>query len=119
MKKFFVTIMVALFATVVLGQTKTEIKPLELPKCIADWVKQNLKGFTIDKAYKFEKKIDNKIVIYYYARAVKEKEKQWYSFDKDCLAKKISEAEAQTDPPRQLPPVKSSDKEKPKVNEKK
>lgn len=109
MKKLFVTFLVALFATAVLGQTKTAIKPPDLPKCVAVWVKQNMKGFDIDKAFRLETiSSDGKVVISYYARATKMKEHQWLSIDKNCgKVKKISEAEAQTDPPKQLPPVKT------------
>ena len=107
--------MVAIFATAVFGQTKTDIKPPQLPKCVMDWVKKNMNGFSVDKAYKLEKKVDNGNVTYYHVRAMKGQDKQWLYFDNKCAApKKISEAEAMTDPPRPLPPVKT-----PVTNEKK
>ena len=108
MKRAFVTLIVALFATVVFGQTKTAIKPMELPKCVAEWIKMNMKGFDIDKAYRLETKSDNKTVTSYYARAAKAKEIQWLLIEQNCSAvKKITEAQVNTDPPRQLPPVKT------------
>jgi hypothetical protein len=119
MKKVLVTIMVALFATVVVGQTKTLIKPQNLPRCGQDWVKLNMKGFTIDKAYKIENKSSDKTVKnIYYGRAIKGKEMQWLSFDPDCKnVKKITVAEAEKQPPID-PPVKTgTEKEKPKPNE--
>ena len=80
MKKLLVTFMVALFATVVWGQTQTELKPSALQVCVTTWVTQNMKGFNIDKAFK----IDSKGVITYNVRAIKEKETQWFEFSSDC-----------------------------------
>ena len=54
MKKALVTVMVVIFATAVFGQS--EIKPLDAPKCLADWLMQNMDGFKIDKLYKIDKK---------------------------------------------------------------
>ena len=107
MKKVFVTVLVALFATVVFGQTKTAIKPMELPKCVTEWFKMNMKGFEVEKAFIFENKKDPKFVHFYYVRAAKANEHQWIRFEKDCRTfKKMSDAEANTDPPKPLPPVK-------------
>ena len=94
MKKLLGTFIIALFATVVLGQSKTEeIKPAVLPTCTADWVKNNLQGFTIDKAYK----IENKGEVSYISSAVKQKSVQWISVDKNCKSvKKITSEEAKT-----------------------
>ena len=109
MKKVLLTIVVAIFATVVLGQTKTEVKVVNLPGCVTDWVKKSLKDYSIDKAYKFESKADNKVMITYHVRVVKAKELQWYSFGPDCQdVKKIPVTEAETVPikPQPLPPIK-------------
>ena len=79
--------MVALFATVVWGQTQTEVKPSSLPDCVTSWFTQNMKGYTIDKAFK----IDSKGVISYDVRAIMGKEIQWVEFSSDCSkVKKIA-----------------------------
>ena len=109
MKKLFVTFLVAAFATAVFGQTttKTDIKPPQLPKCIAEWVKKNLPNWSIDKAYQLETKADSKVTYAYRVRMMKNKEFQWYLFDNNCVnVKKLSQAEAETDPPKPLPPIK-------------
>ena len=83
--------MVALFATVVLGQTQLELKPPDLPTCITNWVKMNMKAYTIDKSFK----ISNKGEISYVVRTIMGKETQWLLFNKDCSSvKKISAEEA-------------------------
>lgn len=100
MKKVFVTFLVALFATAVLGQTKIEIKPAELPGCLTDWVKTNLKDGTIDKAFK----IDNKGVISYLARVswkseAKGAKAQWVESDKECKnVKKVEDPKPEPAP---------------------
>jgi hypothetical protein len=100
--------MVVIFATVVLGQTKTEIKTANLPTCVTDWVKKTLKDWSIDKAYKIEVKTEGKLAVTYNVRCVKGKETQWYSFTADCgTVKKITLKEAdQPIPPKPLPPEK-------------
>ena len=52
MKKAFMTFLVAIIATFVIGQNKIPVQIPELPKCIPDYVKKNLSSFNIDKAYK-------------------------------------------------------------------
>ena len=112
MKRAFVILIVVLFSTVVFGQ-RTTIKPPQLPKCTSDWLKQQYKEYSVDKAYKIEQKNQGKVNIYYYVKVMKGKDTQWYSFFKDCQnPKKITEAEAMTDPPVPLPPVKSPATEK-------
>jgi hypothetical protein len=87
MKKGIITIVVALFATVVFGQTKTEVKPNVLPKCVSEWLTKNMKGFSIDKSFK----IDNKGEISYAARVVKGQDKRWLEFNGNCKdVKKIA-----------------------------
>ena len=91
--------MVALFATVVLGQTKIEIKPAELPGCTMEWVKVNMQNYTIDKAFK----IDNKGVITYLARVTMKAEtkvtSQWLSVDKECKnTKKVADPKPEPAP---------------------
>ncbi len=112
MKRAFVTILVALFATVVFGSTKIEIKPGDLPACIHEWVKKNLVGYTIDKAYKVETKGENSIIITYYARATKAQVKPakgsvsvWVMSDPNCSnIKKITQKEADA-AMKEKPPV--------------
>jgi hypothetical protein len=118
MKKLLVTFMVALFATLVLGQTKTEVKPADLPKCVKDYIMHNMKGSNIDKAFK----IDNKGEITYSVTVMKGKEKHILLFDKNCnVSKKASPAENKTTeanptkPPKPvpLPPVKNNEQTQP------
>ena len=79
MKKVLVTFMVALFATVVLGQTKTELKTADLPKNVTDYITLNMKNSTIDKAFK----VDNKGEITYKVVVMNGKEKNVLHFDKN------------------------------------
>lgn len=90
MKKVFLTLLVALFATVVLGQAKTEIKPANLPKCVLDYVKKNFKDYKIEQAFKMDIKVKGKIVAAYNVCLVKGNEKVWMTFDQNCKAKKIT-----------------------------
>jgi uncharacterized protein YdeI (BOF family) len=80
MKKVLVTFMVALFATVVLGQTKTELKTADLPKNVTDYITLNMKNSTIDKAFKMDNKgeITYKVVL-----LCKGNEKKILHFDKN------------------------------------
>jgi len=88
--------LVVLFATVVVAQKKTEIKPSELPQCFKEWVTKNMPGYTIDKAYKLETKTEKGIVVSYLARATKEKSIQWVSSGPDCKdIKKVTIKEAE------------------------
>jgi hypothetical protein len=119
MKKVMVTIMVALFATVVLGQTRTEVKPVNLPKCVTDYVTSAMKGYQVDKAWK----IDNKGEITHSITIFKGKEKRTLIFDKTCklvknenISEPVSPKKGDAVPPNgnppkdekhPLPPVKS------------
>jgi hypothetical protein len=120
MKRVLVTFMVALFATFVFGQA--EIKPSDAPKCLADWLTANMKGFTVDKIYK----IDKKVQVDYVARVIKDKDFQWLYIEKECSAvKKISKDQADQyikpnptavppkDPPKPVPPKPSPTPTKP------
>jgi hypothetical protein len=88
MKKLFVTFMVALFATVVLGQTKkTEIGPNQLPDCVTKYITVNMAGYKIEKAVKIE---SNKVITYE-VTVFKAEEKQILTFDADCThVKKVN-----------------------------
>jgi hypothetical protein len=119
MKKVLVTFMVALFATMVLGQTKTEIKSGDLPKCVKEYLIQKMKGFNIDKAFK----VDNKGEITYIVTVTKGKEKRTLEFDKNCknvknfttAEPKKPEAVTPTPPkPVPLPPVNTGKETTPK-----
>jgi|GEM_PF-2027265 len=101
MKRAFVTLVVALFATAVLAQTRVEIKPAELPGCCSEWIKTNMKDFTINKAFKN----DNKGVITFYVNLittkadVKGNKSQWFEFDKDCKnVKKVEDPKPEPAP---------------------
>jgi hypothetical protein len=114
MKKVLSTIIVALFATVLFGQTKIEIKPGELPACMNEWLKTNMKGYYFDKAYK----VENKGEVSFLGRASLSKNEpkpatkssepnpiaqkpphQWLAADKDCKAvKKVSDPAPEPSP---------------------
>ncbi len=79
MKKIFVTFIVALIATFTFAQTKTIVKSADLPKKVTDYITQNMKGFTINKAYKME----NKGEMSYAVIVMKGTEKHKIHFDKD------------------------------------
>jgi hypothetical protein len=90
MKKIFVTFVVALIATFAMAQNKSEIKPTDLPKKVTDYVSQNMKGFTIEKAYK----VENKGEVSYAVIVMKGTEKHKMHFDKDgTFIKSIAPAE--------------------------
>ncbi len=110
MKKLFVTFMVALFATIVLGQTKIEIKPVDLPQCVKDYIHLNMKDFTIEKAFK----ITNKGEVTFTVVVMKGKEKQTLQFDKNCKLIKTNNPDKtgavpiiKSTEPKPLPPVKN------------
>lgn len=116
MKRVFVTFLVALFASAVIGQTKVEIKAADLPSCLTDWVKSNMKDYTADKAFK----IDNKGVITFLARVTTKVEgknikSQWLETDKECKAvKKIAEPKPEPAPaPKPEPKPKTPAKPAP------
>jgi hypothetical protein len=79
MKKVTLTLFIALFSMMVFAQTKTEMKPSELPKSITDYIAQNVKAFTIFKAFK----VDSKGVITYDVVVTKGSDKRILVFDKD------------------------------------
>lgn len=86
MKKLFVTFVVALFATVVLGQTRTELKPGDLPQCVKDYIHQNMLNFGVDKAFRIENKLEGT----YEVTVSKGKEVFILTFDNNCkLIKKV------------------------------
>ncbi len=89
MKKAFTTLLVAIFATAVFGQTKVEIPIAELPACVSKWVTGNTKDFVIDKAYKSE----IKGVATYYARATFTRGTKSYWVESDSTCKNIRKIE--------------------------
>lgn len=116
MKKVLVTFLVALFATAVLGQnTKTAIKPGELPACVSKYMDQNLAGYKIDMAYKIS---NDKGELNYEVVVMKGKERKVLIFDGNCnLVKKGTPEEKKkpvTKPPQTDPakPVQTPAKPK-------
>lgn len=79
MKRVFVTLLVAIFATVAFAQNRTDLKPTDLSKKITDYVATTYKDFTIEKAYKLEKEG----VITYSVIVIKGTERHKANFDKD------------------------------------
>ena len=107
MKKAFATFLIALFATAVFGQVKTEVKPDNLPSCLKEWVKTNMKEYSILKGYKMEAKTPEGVVVTYYVCVEKGKERLYLSSDEAChKVKKITKDEFEgkiTKPPKPVP----------------
>ena len=107
MKKAFATFLIALFATAVFGQVKTEVKPDNLPVCLKEWIKTNMKDFSPLKAYKIEVKAQDGVVVNYYVCVVKGNEKLYLTSDEGChKVKKITKDEFEgkaTKPPKPEP----------------
>jgi hypothetical protein len=61
MKRLFLVVTVALFATIAFSQTRIQIFPKELPKNSTNYITRNYPDYTINKAYK----VDTKTVITY------------------------------------------------------
>jgi outer membrane biosynthesis protein TonB len=133
MKKVFVTFLVVLFATAVFAQTKTEIQPGDLPVCLKEWLKVNMKGYYFEKAFKVEKEL----VVNYIAKAslskpepnptpaaakaepnseVSKKPYQWLSSDQGCKeVKKIPDPKPEPGPkPKPQPAPKPTPAPAPK-----
>jgi hypothetical protein len=109
MKRTLVTFLVALFATVVLGQTKTEMGPNEVPDCVTKYITVNMPGYTIDKAVK----VDNDKTVTYEVIASKGQQRQTLTFSADC--KRV----VKSNPPKQDPKKKPDDGTVPPKKEKK
>jgi hypothetical protein len=90
MKKAVLTIMVALFATMLFAQTKTELKASELPKSITEYLAKNVSAMTFFKAFK----VDSKGVITYDVIMAKGSDKRMLVFDKDGKFLKKADEEA-------------------------
>lgn len=120
MKRIMLLIVVALFATAVFAQTKTELKPTELSKQITDWMTTNVKTFSITKAFK----VDSKGVITYDVIATKGTDKRVFVFDKDGKFVKKGDQETKdtfkgAQDKKALPPVKAPVKDEKKADPKK
>ena len=113
MKKVFLTLLVAIFATVVLGQNKTEIKPASLPKCVLDYVKMNFKDYKVEQAFKMDIKVKGKVSTAYNVCLLKGNDKVWLTFDQNCKAKKITKDEFEGN----APPKKDEGNAPPKPKE--
>jgi len=79
MKKLFLILFIGIFAPVLFGQTKTELKTADLPKPITDFLAKNFKNYTVDKAFK----VDSKGVITYDLLLRQGADKAVFIFDKD------------------------------------
>jgi hypothetical protein len=112
MKKLFVTLMIALFATVVFGQTsKNEMTTKDLPVCVEKYVHQNYPGYTIDKSYRLEK---GAVVTYEVTIISKEKPSQVLIFDAICKnVKKVKPDDGTVKPKPKPKPDDGTAKPKP------
>jgi hypothetical protein len=79
MKKFFLISIFAIFSTIILAQTKTELQVTELQKPILEYISKKFKGYSIDKIFK----VDAKGVITYDVCVNKDKTHEKLFFDKD------------------------------------
>jgi hypothetical protein len=79
MKKAFLILTLAVFASVLLAQTKTELKSTELQKPITQYIEQNFTGYSIIKIFK----VDEKGVITFDICISKDKDHEKLFFDKD------------------------------------
>jgi len=79
MKKLLLILFIGILAPVLFGQTKTEMKPADLPKPVTDFIAKNVKTYTIDKAFK----VDSKGVITYDVLLANGASKMVFIFDKD------------------------------------
>jgi hypothetical protein len=79
MKKIILIFAGILFSTVIFAQKSTEIPAAKLPKATTDYLKDNLPGTKIDKAFKVE---DKGVVTYNVTVDVKGN-KHMFIFDKD------------------------------------
>jgi hypothetical protein len=119
MKKALVTFLVAMIATFAIAQNKTEMKPAakpeglkkteikatDLPKAASDYIAMNMKGYTIDKAFKIE---DPKGEVTYNVTVIKGTEREHLKFDKNGVFQKKSEPKSGMAPAEKKPaePVK-------------
>jgi hypothetical protein len=79
MKKLLVTFMVVLSATLVHGQTKTELKLAGIPKTAKVYVMENMSNCTVDTAFK----VENNGGITYKVILMKGAQKTTLTFDKN------------------------------------
>ena len=88
MKTTLLTIIVAFFTTVCFSQTtvKTDIKPINLPRCMPEWAKKNLVGYNPEKAMKIEETKSGNKMTFYFVLFLKKAEKQWVKFSADCTS---------------------------------
>jgi hypothetical protein len=90
MKKLLLMLVAVVFASVTFAQTKTEVKPKDLPKSVTDYITQSMPAYKADKAFK----VDSKGVITYNVLVVKGTEKHVLVFDKDGKFVKKGDNEA-------------------------
>jgi hypothetical protein len=79
MRKIILIFATILFSTVIFAQKSTEIPAAKLPKATTDYLKDNLPGTKIDKAFK----VEDKGVITYNVNVDVKGKKHLFIFDKD------------------------------------
>lgn len=96
MKRLALTLIVAFLTSVAFSQgpIKTNIKPINLPRCMPEWAKKNLTGYNPDKAMKIDDTKAGKKLTFYYVLYLKNAERIWVKYSADCTsATKVSQAE--------------------------
>ncbi len=92
MKKLALLIVAVLFTAFAFAQTKTELKPADLSKPVAEYIAKNFVGYNIDKVFKCDNKgtVTSEVVI------AKGTDKQTLVFDKDgkFMGKQATKVEA-------------------------
>ncbi|MDP1622592.1 MAG: hypothetical protein Q8M08_09680 [Bacteroidales bacterium] len=79
MKKALLIFVFGIFTTIMVAQTKTELKIDELQKPITEYIAKNFMGYSIDKVFK----VDAKGVITYDVCVNKDKTHEKLFFDKE------------------------------------
>jgi hypothetical protein len=109
MKKLLITLAAIIISTTAFAQKKTtEVAVAKLPKATTDYIKDNLPGASITKAYKIEEKGD---ITYDVGIDVKGRKHQLI-FDKDGKFLKKGDALIETSAPKVIPGTKPAQKTK-------
>jgi hypothetical protein len=107
LKKVSLTLMAFLFSIFLYSQTKTEIRPAEISKNVAEYIAKNFSGYSVDKAFK----VDSKGILSTEVMVTKGQEKLALTFDKNAKLTKKEAIRAEV----KMPPAKTGQKPLPPV----
>jgi hypothetical protein len=94
MKKSLLLVVAMLLTAFAFSQTKTEIKPEQLPKGVSTYLAKNFSDYSVVKAFK----IDNKGAIMTETMVTRQQEKYTLTFDKDAKLIKKEAVKPDTKP---------------------